>query len=174
MGNPNSESFTWCPKCGREALAAAAASAFRCRACGFGFYLNTAAAATALITEGDRLVVAERQHDPAGGTWDLPGGFLEPGESVEDGLRREIREELNLTIVSAAYFCSAPNRYEFGGVVYATVDLAYRCTVADIDRIRAADDVAAWRLVPFAEIAIEKFGFCSTRGIVGKFLQGLA
>jgi len=28
--------------------------------------------------------------------------------------------------------------------------------------------------VPFAEIAIENFGFCSTRGIVGKFLQGLA
>ena len=167
-----SSNFTWCPRCGQAALAADTPKSFRCGACGFGFFLNTAAAVAALITEGDRLLVTERRHDPAKGTWDLPGGFIDPGESVEAGLRREIREELNLEIVSADYCFSAPNHYEFEGVQYATVDLAFRCKVADIHRLRAGDDVAACRLVPFADIAVEKFGLGSIRRIVARFLEG--
>ncbi|GAB3275050.1 (deoxy)nucleoside triphosphate pyrophosphohydrolase [Sinomonas notoginsengisoli] len=47
-----------------------------------------------------RLLVARRTAPPAfAGMWEFPGGKVEPGESAEDGLRRELREELGVTVV---------------------------------------------------------------------------
>ncbi|MHC5060247.1 MAG: NUDIX hydrolase [Planctomycetota bacterium] len=114
--NPNAKLFQYCPRCGGDKLAAATVKSFECPDCGFGFFLNTAAAVGALITDGQgRLLVTVRKAEPAKGTWDLPGGFTDPGESVEETVRREIKEELGLDIISMRYFCSFPNIYEFGG-----------------------------------------------------------
>ena len=59
--------------------------------------------------DGELLVVT-RNRDPAKGTWDLPGGFLDPGETYEQGLRRELREELNLDIFALRYFLLGTQR----------------------------------------------------------------
>ena len=91
----NHSPFNHCPKCSHGGLAPDSVKSFRCPTCDFVFYLNPAAAVAGLVVnaDGDLLVVV-RNHEPAKGTWDLPGGFLEPGETCEQGLRREIREEL--------------------------------------------------------------------------------
>ena len=50
-----------------------------------------------VIVDGGRVLVCQR---PAGGDhpgkWEFPGGKVEPGESLADGLRRELREELGI------------------------------------------------------------------------------
>lgn len=53
----------------------------------------------AAILDGDRLLAARRTEPPhlAGG-WELPGGKVEPGETDEDALRRECREELGIIV----------------------------------------------------------------------------
>ena len=103
--NQNALSFRYCPRCGRDKLRAATVKSFECPDCGFGFFLNTAAAVGALITDEEgRLLVTVRKGEPAKGTWDLPGGFADPGESVEETVRREIKEELGLDIISLSYF----------------------------------------------------------------------
>ena len=58
----------------------------------------------AVIRGGDgRLLVGRRpSHKRHGGLWEFPGGKLDPGESLVDAARRELLEELELTLVRAA------------------------------------------------------------------------
>lgn len=52
--------------------------------------------AAAIIVRDNKVLAARREHGMEG--WELPGGKLEPGESAEDACRREISEELGLTL----------------------------------------------------------------------------
>ena len=168
--NPNTRIFQFCPRCGHGNLSAIADNALGCRSCDFVFYLNAAAAVAALILRNDtELLVVERNQDPHRGAWDLPGGFCAPGETAETGLQREIREELGLEITSARYFCSAPNQYHFQDTVYTTLDLAYICTADLPETIRTNHEIASVIFVPFADIAVERFGLKSIQAIVTNF-----
>ncbi len=64
-------------------------------------------------TNCERLLIARRPTDKhVGGMWEFPGGKREPGESIEDSLRREIREELGIEITILAARPVAMHRYE--------------------------------------------------------------
>ncbi len=52
----------------------------------------------AAIFEGGRLLLIKRRKPPEAGHWSLPGGKVDWGESVEDAVRREIREEIGVEI----------------------------------------------------------------------------
>ncbi|RJR35189.1 MAG: NUDIX domain-containing protein [Desulfobacteraceae bacterium] len=51
-----------------------------------------------IVLLDDRVLIAKRAREPGKGTWTLPGGMVELGESLEEALRREIMEELSLSI----------------------------------------------------------------------------
>ena len=52
----------------------------------------------AIILDRDRVLLVERGKPPLQGYWSIPGGVLETGERLEEGVRREIREETGLEI----------------------------------------------------------------------------
>ena len=52
----------------------------------------------AVILNRDRVLMAQRGKQPRKGWWSLPGGLLELGEALADGVRREVREETGLEI----------------------------------------------------------------------------
>ena len=52
----------------------------------------------AIILDRDRVLLVERGKPPLQGYWSLPGGVLETGETLEQGVRREILEETGLVI----------------------------------------------------------------------------
>ena len=53
----------------------------------------------AIITEGDKILATRRSHGMhLAGFWEFPGGKIEPGETAEECIHREIREELNIEI----------------------------------------------------------------------------
>lgn len=52
----------------------------------------------AIILRRDRILMAQRGKEPLKGWWSLPGGALETGETLKDGIRREVREETGLEI----------------------------------------------------------------------------
>lgn len=169
--NENMRCFRYCPKCGKDELYPNTCKTFKCLSCGFEFFLNTAAAVAALITDsGGRLLITVRKAEPAKGTWDLPGGFADPGESGEETVRREIKEELGLDIVSARYLCSFPNIYKYGQVTYQSLDLVYRCEVAEASQAKAGDDVEAVLFKGRDDIDPEKFGLASIKNIIRWYL----
>jgi ADP-ribose pyrophosphatase YjhB (NUDIX family) len=53
----------------------------------------------AVVVRGGRALIVKRAHEPRKGEWSLPGGLLELGESLQDAVRREIKEETGLDIV---------------------------------------------------------------------------
>ena len=52
----------------------------------------------AVILQGDAVLLIQRGNEPLKGIWSIPGGALEVGESLIDGVRREVREEVGLEI----------------------------------------------------------------------------
>ena len=148
------------------------AHAFYCGQCDLEFYLNVAAAAAGLIRdEHGRLLATVRAGDPKKGTLDLPGGFIDPGEGAEESLVREIREELNLNVTGLDYFCSMPNRYLYKGVLYATHDIVFNCSVEDLSVLKVMDDISDIRWFSKMEIPLDEFGFESVQKILKLFIN---
>jgi ADP-ribose pyrophosphatase YjhB (NUDIX family) len=169
--NPNSKTFRFCPRCGQTPLESRSEDAFGCARCDCEFYLNPAAAVAALIIRPPKeLLIVKRSQDPAKGTWDLPGGFCKAGESAEEGLRREIREELGLEILSMRYFCSAPNHYFYKDILYSTIDLAYLCEVDQGAPIHPNIEIERIEYIPFEKLKASKFGLSSIQRIVRNFI----
>ena len=101
-----------------------------------------------------RVLLIKRGRPPFEGHWALPGGFIEIGETVEDGCRRELREETGLTADGALTLVgvySAPGRDPRG----ATVSVTYTTTLSG-GTPRGGDDaahaewVADWQSLPIA------------------------
>lgn len=169
MKNPNDHLFKFCPQCGQKALIVAGEKSFLCNSCSFKFYLNTAAAGIALIfNEKKELLVTTRRHDPAKGSLDFPGGFAEPGETIETCLAREIKEELNLNIISLKYFCSVPNIYLYKNVTYTITDFAFFCYVENFNTIKACDDILDFKFINPAQIDKILFGLESPKVVLDR------
>jgi NAD+ diphosphatase len=163
--------FRHCPRCGTGILQRHSEKSVRCPACGFLFFFNPAAAVIALITDTEgRLLVTRRAHDPAQGTLDLPGGFVDPHETAEGALEREIREEINLEITSLRYLFSVPNIYDYAGIRYHTMDLVFACEVHDLNMLRPSDEVAEILFLRPDKLDPGAFGLTSMREIIARVI----
>jgi len=52
----------------------------------------------AVVLDGNRVLLARRGHEPMKGEWSIPGGAVELGETLEEGVRREVGEETGLEV----------------------------------------------------------------------------
>jgi len=69
-----------------------------CDSCGYIAYSNPKVVVGSVLTEGDRVVLCRRAIEPRHGFWTLPAGYLEHGETLEEGAAREAAEEAGAAI----------------------------------------------------------------------------
>ena len=106
------EKFKFCPVCGSANWTEHNFKSKACGDCGFVYYANPCAATAAFILNSrNEMLVARRAKEPAKGTLDLVGGFVDMGETIEEGMRREILEETGLEVDGIRYLFSTPNQY---------------------------------------------------------------
>ncbi len=109
----------------------------------------------AIVERGGKILLIRRKNEPFKSYWALPGGFIEYGESAEDAVKREIKEETNLEIkikrLLGVY--SAFGRDPRGHVISI-------CYVAKAQgKERGGSDAEDARFLSLTEIKKEKLAF---------------
>lgn len=164
--------FAFCPRCGSAHFAVNDARSKRCADCGFTYYANSSAATAAVvINQRNELLVTRRAYEPARGTLDLPGGFIDPGEDAVAGVLREVMEETGAKAEMRRFLFSLPNEYVFSGFTVHTCDLFFELSIADENAVFARDDAAELLWIPLDEIRPEDFGLASIRRGVERLIK---
>ena len=101
----------------------------------------------ALIFQRGNILLAERGKEPLKGYWSLPGGMLETGETLEEGVTREVREETGLEVkpLGVLEIFERIMRDSQGAAEYHYVLIDYVCRITG-GILCAGDDVSrvAW------------------------------
>lgn len=159
--------FKYCPKCGSPGFVPDTEKSLKCISCGFSYFINMAASVAAIIrNQNNEVLFTVRKHEPAAGMLDLPGGFIDLGETAEKAIKREIAEELNLQINQMEFVGTFPNKYIFGEIEYQTLDLVFNCSVESFEKIQVADDVSGYIFREPITVKPEEIGLESIREIV--------
>jgi ADP-ribose pyrophosphatase YjhB (NUDIX family) len=118
----------------------------------------------ALILERDRILMAERGGEPLKGWWSIPGGLVETGESLEEAICREVREETGLRVrpLGVVKVFERIMRDSKGAAEYHYVLIDYLCRITG-GTLRAGDDVSRVEWVRRRDLA----GMRITEGTLG-------
>jgi NAD+ diphosphatase len=97
----------YCGRCGSETSLKEAERAKMCPECGFTSFPKISPAIIVMIEKEDKLLLARSPHFPKG-RYSIIAGFVEPGESIEQAVVREVMEEVGINIKNVKYFGSQP------------------------------------------------------------------
>lgn len=162
--------FNNCPHCSSDKFVVNNEKSKKCQSCGFTFYMNASAAVAAFITNSEgKLLVCKRAKEPAKGTYDLPGGFIDNNETAEEAVKRELKEELGAEATQVKYLFSLPNNYLYSGLTIPTLDLFFECELKTYENLIAADDVAGFEFIPKKELNPNDFGLNSIKKAIDIF-----
>ena len=96
-----------CGRCGTPTEHAPGERARRCPVCGYAAFPRLSPAVIVRVTRGEEILLARSQRFP-GGMYSVLAGFVEPGESLEECVARELEEEVGIEVGDIAYFSSQP------------------------------------------------------------------
>jgi ADP-ribose pyrophosphatase len=172
MAESLASAFRFCPCCGTKQLQSGQ-NPLSCPECEFAYYFSPVTAVGAIVTdEEDRVLFIRRAKDPGQGMLGLPGGFVDPGESLEQALVREIFEEAGLKATAMRYLTSEPNSYLYKGVEIAVTDMFFHAEVETFDTLEAIDGEATdFHLVKPTEKELSEMAFESNRLAMKFFLS---
>ena len=164
------ESFSFCPQCAKSGLTIHESRWVACAFCGFTFYFNVGAAVAGLIrNRANELLLTRRNHPPGAGLLDLPGGFVDFGETAEAAICREIKEELHLDVVDSRYLGTVYGTYAYKGVTYPVLNMAFSCVIDDEKEMVCSDEIATALFVSKHKIDFEQVGIDAVRTILKKY-----
>jgi len=99
--------YQFCVRCGTKTINKDNERAKRCTACGNISFIRISPAVIVMVTKGDQILLA-RAHYFDHNMYSVLAGFVEPGETLEDTVKREIKEEVGISVKDISYFGSQP------------------------------------------------------------------
>jgi NAD+ diphosphatase len=118
----------FCGCCGGRTVAEEAGHSRRCLECGTQHFPRTDPAVIMLVAAGDRCVLGKR---PGSKWWTVLAGFVEPGETLEAAVAREVREEVGLEVHEVRYVGSQPWPFPANIMLGFEAEAAYAELVVD-------------------------------------------
>ena len=112
-------------------------------------------------------------NEPGKGKLDLPGGFVDADETLEQSLQREVKEELSLQIRNLFYLGSFPNKYPYKGIEYSTIDSVFVCKPDSINIKREVGEIVGWDLFDPEMLNLNDVAFESIRKSLERYLEFL-
>jgi NAD+ diphosphatase len=98
----------FCGVCGGVCDARSAGHVMTCTACEAQHFPRTDPAVIMLVTRGDLALLGHSQRFPRANMYSTLAGFVEPGETLEEAVRREVFEEAGITVGAVQYHSSQP------------------------------------------------------------------
>jgi NAD+ diphosphatase len=98
----------FCGVCGGPTSPRSAGHALACQACGAQHFPRTDPAVIMLVNRGDRCLLGHSGRFPNARMYSTLAGFVEPGESLEEAVRREVAEETGIAVGAVHYHSSQP------------------------------------------------------------------
>jgi NAD+ diphosphatase len=131
-------SHQFCGRCGTPTQIRNHERARECPSCGQVHYPRIAPAIMALVRRGREFLLARSPHF-APGMYSALAGFVEPGETLEQTLVREVREEVGIEVANARYFASQPWPFPHSLMIAFNADYAGGEITPEPGEIEAAD-----------------------------------
>ncbi|GIW12137.1 MAG: ADP-ribose pyrophosphatase [Dehalococcoidia bacterium] len=162
-------SFRYCPRCGGALVERQPPGDNRlrlvCTGCGDVLYQNPKVVVGALVVKDGAVLLTRRAIEPQRGRWALPGGYLELGETLEEGARREVAEETGLAITLTGLF-NVYTRVEAG-----IVHVLYLAEAPATSEAHPGEETSELRYFAPADIPWEELAFSSHRWALEEWLQ---
>lgn len=154
----------FCPRCGGALASRAAGHELRCTQCDRAQFPRTDPAVIMAVTHGegdDEAILLGRNTAWPAGRWSTLAGFCEPGETLEDAVRREVDEEVGVRVGEVRYFGSQP------WPLPASLMLGFtgRALTTDIDVDGAEIEEARWWTRDDFEAAVREGDMFVPRGV---------
>ena len=133
----------------------------------------------ALVACSGHILLVKRKFFPGKGLWALPGGFLDPSETLKEGMLRELREETRLrvpnavlagSIVGEPFIADLPRRDPRGRVISHVFVVSLKN--GPLPEVRANDDAKSAAWVKLSELSPDQF-FVDHYSIIKKLLPRL-
>lgn len=127
-------------------------------------YPPTFVTTDAVVVQSGHILLVKRGAMPGRGMWALPGGFLNPRETLEQGMLRELREETRLKVpapvlqgsIQARETFDNPHRSSRGRTI-TTAFLIHLRGGRELPRVKGSDDAAHAQWVPIADLDAAQF-----------------
>ncbi len=147
-----------CGVCGATCLPVAAGNVMRCASCGTEHFPRTDPAVIMLVTDGSRALLGHSHRFPRAAMYSTLAGFVEPGESLEEAVTREVGEETSVRVGRVQYHSSQP--WPFPG----SIMLGFYAEALTTDIVLQTEELRDARWFTRAEIAAhESLGFSLPR-----------
>ena len=161
--------FQFCPNCGGRKIESFKKNGLKCLDCAYVYFHNCASAAAGIIETKEGVILMKRRLAPKRGYFDLPGGFVGYGESLEVALVREMKEELHIDIAALRYFGSFPNTYLYRKVTYFTTDAFFICKPFHLGAMRLSEEICEVAIFKPEKIDLAKIAFRSVKEALQKY-----
>ena len=128
----------FCGQCGNPTIPRLAIFERVCTPCSLSFFPRISPSIIVRITKGKEILMS-RGHHFAKGVYGLIAGFIEPGETIEEAICREVKEEVGIEIKNLRYFGSQPWPFPDSLMIAFTADYASGKLIIDKNELAEAE-----------------------------------